>query len=90
MMSLDPCMPVQKSWDVHVAMKGQSLQSEAGAWWGQHGISFGMPIAASSAIAVFPLGRAIAGRAIGTTARPMIARMLSKRPIPERLIILRR
>jgi hypothetical protein len=91
MTSPDPCTAVQRSWDVHIARKGQSLpQSEAGAWCGQHGMSSGMPIAASSAIAVLPLGKAIAGRAIGTTARPMIARKLSKRPIPERLIIPRR
>jgi hypothetical protein len=88
MTSPDPCAAVQKSWDVHIAMKGQSLpQSEAGAWCGQHGISSGMPIAASSAIVVFPLGKAIAGRAIGTTARPTIASTLSKRPMVERLII---
>ena len=88
MTSPDPCAAVQKNWDVHIAMEGQSLpRSEAGAWWGQHGMSSGMPIAASSAIVVFPLGKAIAGRAIGTTARPMIARTLSKRPTVDRLII---
>jgi hypothetical protein len=88
MTSPDPCTVAQRSWDVHIAMKGQSLpQSEAGPWCGQHGMSSGMPIAASSAIAVFPLGKAIAGRAIGTTARPMIARTLSKRPMVDRLII---
>jgi hypothetical protein len=88
MTSPDPCAAVQKSWDVHIATKGQSLpQSEAGTWCGQHGMSSDMSIAASSAIAAFPLGRAIAGRAIGTTARPMIARTLRKRPMVDRLII---
>jgi len=79
---------VQKSWDVHIAMKGQSLpQSEAGTWCEQHGISSGMPISASSAIAMFPFGKAITGRAIGTTARPMIASMLRNRPMVNRRII---
>jgi hypothetical protein len=58
-----------------------------GALLGQQGISSGMPIAVLSTIAVCPFGKAIAGLTIGATARPIIARMLSNRPMADRLII---
>jgi hypothetical protein len=88
MTSPNPCTALQSNWIEQIAIKGQSLsQSGIGAFFGQQGMSSGMPMAASLTIATFPFGKAIAGRPIGTTARPMIASTLRNRPMVDRVII---
>jgi len=79
---------LQRNWVAQIAIKGQSLpQSGIGVCFGQQAMPSGMLIAASSMMAMFPFGKAIVGRTIGTTASKMIANTLRNRPMVDTLII---
>src|SRR5262245_46323944 len=88
MTSPNPCTALQRNWVAQIAIKGQSLsQPGTGAFFGQQGMPSGIAMVSSPTTAKLPFGDAFAGPAIGETARPIIASMVSNRPIMDRLLI---